>query len=189
MNVNKAGSYEKYKLTNKQIKLLKNELRYDKAEIESFVEKVLSKHILFEKGKFKDMNDYIIEEDLQKIHIEYILNKNNSFKYKNIDKYNISNYYYNLAQEFNDIASKRKLNRKELWNNIKENLKLEKFNKSELRLYKYIFRGEVVSSPKYVYNSFQRFGDLRCYRTIIKIVETQNKKLTNSYKKLYESIF
>ena len=72
-----------------------------------------------------------------------------------------------LVKQFNKIAKKRKISRNNLCNIIKQNIIFKNLNKSQLRLYKYIFRGEIIPSPKFVHNSFKEHDDLPSYLALV----------------------
>ena len=76
--------------------------------------------ILIEKGIINNKKDIILEKDLHYTQINYILNNIDDGNLKTINKYDVANYYFQLAKQFNSIALERKLSRYELWNIIKK---------------------------------------------------------------------
>ena len=130
-----------YKLTYEQKELLKKEMLDRETNVKEYIENILYNHILNEKGSYKNKKDYLSEEQQDKLQIEYILKSSSKEKTGQINKYNVSNYYYILAKHYNQIAKERKLCRNKLWEEIKKNILFKEFNTTELRLYKYIYRG------------------------------------------------
>mgnify|MGYP001254566771 CR=1 FL=1 len=172
-----------YRLTQEQKKLLRlkpingnNNTKY--------IEKILFKHLLIENGIVDKKEDYLLEKDLNNTLIEYLLN-NSSYSYgEAINKYNVSNYYTELAKQFNNIAIKRAISRNNLWEIIKKNIIFKNSNKTELRIYKYIFRGEIIPSPKYVYKTLNENEDLPSYLSIIYLDELISPELEIAYEKI-----
>ena len=89
-----------------------------------------------------------------------------------------------MAKQYNSIALKRKITRNELWNIIKKNNILKDQNISMQRLYKYIFRGEIIPSAKFVEKSLTTNDDLISYLSIIYLDEIIEPELEEAYKKI-----
>ena len=152
--------------------------------LKEYIEEIIFNHLLIENGTLDGKNDYLIEEDINKTFIEYILNTSSVSYGEALNKYNVSYYYVELAKRFNKIAIKRKINRNELWKVIRENILFRNSNKTDHRLYKYIFRGEIIPSPRYVYKTLQKNEDLPTYLSIIYLDEEITPELENAYRKI-----
>ncbi|MBW3041847.1 hypothetical protein [Prochlorococcus marinus] len=124
------------------------------------------------------------EQDLQKTQVEYLLNTTSNITEKNIDKYKVANYYYFIAKLFNQIAEKRNINRNQLWQIVKNNILFKTFNKTTIRIYKYIFRGELIPSPEFVKNLLEKYDDLPTYLAIVYLDEEITPELNKSYELL-----
>ena len=152
--------------------------------LKEYIEEIIFNHLLIENGTLDGKNDYLIEEDINNTFIEYILNTSSVSYGEALNKYNVSYYYVELAKRFNKIAIKRKINRNELWKVIRENILFRNSNKTDHRLYKYIFRGEIIPSPRYVYKTLQKNEDLPTYLSIIYLDEEITPELENAYRKI-----
>ncbi len=145
------------------------------------MKEVLRKHILIEKGSLLNEYDYLSKSDILVKQFHYILDTPDNSGNNRINKYNIANYYYYLACTFNEIAIKRKISRNQLWQLVKRNEFFKKIDKTSLRTYKYIFRGEVIPSPKFVKNSLLKYEELPTYIGIIYLDECIIPELKNAY--------
>ncbi|ABM75438.1 Hypothetical protein NATL1_08801 [Prochlorococcus marinus str. NATL1A] len=174
---------ESYFWTHNQKKLLRLKLNKNNENLNEYMKKIIFNHLLIENGTVERKEDYLLDKDINNTFIEYILNTS-SERFGELDKYNVSYYYTELAKRFNRIALKRKISRNNLWNMIKENIIFKKSNKTELRIYKYIFRGELIPSPRYVQKRLERDEDLPTYLSIIYLDEAITPKLDIAYKKL-----
>ena len=171
-------------MTHNQKKLLRLKLNKENNDLNEYIEKIIFNHLLIENGIVDRKEDYLLEKDLNNTLIEYIL-KNSSDNYgESINKYNVSNYYTELAKQFNNIAIKRAISRNNLWEIIKKNIIFKNSNKTELRIYKYIFRGEIIPSPKYVYKTINKNDDLPSYLSIIYLDELISPQLEIAYEKI-----
>ena len=132
-------------------------------------------------GKKKDV---VVEKHLYSNQINYLLNSGNEANERNINKYVVANYYSELAKKFNKIALERRISRNELWKIVKKNILLKEYNNSNLRIYKYIFRGEIIPSPQFVKNTLKKNDDLPSYLSIVYLDET----ITSEFKEAYENI-
>ena len=174
---------ESYFLTHNQKKLLRLKLDKDNGNLNEFIEKIVFNHLLIESGTFNRKEDYLLEKDINNTCIQYILNTNSDSYAEAINKFYVSNYYVELAKQFNKIAIKRKIYRNDLWKIIKKNIIFKNSNNTELRIYKYIFRGEIIPSPRYVYQTLQRSDDLPTYLSIVYLDEAITPELNMAYKK------
>ena len=147
------------------------------------MEKIILKHLLIENGAVDGKEDYLLEKDIYNTVIEYTLNTSSDSYGEGINKYNVAFYYTELAKQFNLIAVKRKISRNNLWKMIKENIIFKNSNKTKLRIYKYIFRGEIIPSPRYVYKTLQNNDDLPTYLSIVYLDEGITPELNMAYKK------
>ena len=175
-----------YKLTYEHNELLKNERIYGKTNIKQHLEKIIRNEILIEKGFIGNKKDILKEKDLHKIQVKYLLDCRNESDKKKINKYNVANYYFNLAETFNRIAIHRKISRNELWKMIKKNTIIKDYNKTQKRIYKYIFRGELIPSPKTVERNLKDKDDLTSYLCIIYLNDNISYKLKEAYSLLIE---
>ena len=141
-------------------------------------------HLLIENGIMNGKEDYLLDKDLNDTLIEYIFNTSSNCYGEAINKYNVSNYYTELAKQFNNIAIKRAISRNNLWRLILKNIIFKNLNNTELRIYKYIFRGEIIPSPKYVYKTINKNEDLPSYLSIIYLDELISPKLEIAYEKI-----
>ena len=164
-------SAKRYGLTLYQRELLKTEQIHGRLNIKNHLENVMNKHILIETGLVNGQKDYLVEEDLNYNLIEYILNTSSVSYGKAINKYNVSNYYAQLSRYFSEIAKARKISRNNLWHIIKGNIIIKNYNTTYQRLYKNIFRGEIIPSPKFVYNLLQENDDLPSYLSLVYLDE------------------
>ena len=171
-------------LTHKQKSLIKIKLTNESNSYQKYIEKIIFNHLLIEKGIVNDEKDYLKEKELDKTFISYILNTNSDTYGNEINKYSVGNYYMELAKQFNSIALKRKISRNELWKIINKNIIFKNYNKTEHRLYKYIFRGELIPSPRYVHKIFQKNEDLPTYLSIIYLDEQIKAELREAYEKI-----
>ena len=130
---------------------------------------------------FLNEKDSITEEFLYEKQIKYILETKSTGIKKNINKYTVSNYYYQLAKRFNEIALERNISRNELWQIVKNNILIKNMQKTELRVYKYIFRGEIIPSPMYVYNALNKYDDLPSYLSIVYLDSIITPELKEAY--------
>lgn len=167
-----------------QQKILANEKINGKTNITHYLEKIICRKILIEKGILNDKKDILIEKDLYNTQVKYLLDSRDDTQDKDINKYNIANYYFILAKEYNRIAIERKITRNELWSLTKKNIIIKHKNMSEQRLYKYIFRGEIIPSPKFVKKILNNNDDLISYLSIIYLDEIIRPELEEAYKKL-----
>ena len=175
----------KYRLTDDQKKLLTNENIDGKTNIQHHFEKIISNKILIEKGILDDKKDILVEKDLYNTQVNYLLNSRNESKERTINKYNVANYYFELAKLFNRIALERKISRNKLWHIIKKNIIVRDFNNTKLRFYKYIFRGELIPSPKYIEKTLTDNDDLPCYLSIIYLDESITPELDEAYANIH----
>ena len=175
---------ESYRLTQKQKILLRLKLIEGNNNLKEYIEKIMFNHLLIEKGSVNEQQDYLIEKNLNNTFIEYILSTNSESYDSEINKYKVGNYYTQLARHFNRIAVQRKISRNNLWKMVKENIIFKHSNKTELRLYKYIFRGEIIPSPRYVLKILQRNEDLPTYLSIIYLDEEITPELKEAYENL-----
>ncbi len=175
---------EGYRLTRNQKELLKLKLTNENNSFKKYIKAIILSHIIIEKGIGNGKKDYLLEKDLINLLIEYLLNTNSDNDGEEINKYNVGKYYALLAKQFNKIAIKRKISRNNLWNRVKKNILFESGNKTELRLYKYIFRGEIIPSPQYVYKSLKEKEDLPSYISLIYLDEEISPELKEAYYKL-----
>mgnify|MGYP001196377998 CR=1 FL=1 len=178
----------KYRLNDDQKKLLVNEKINGKTNIKHHLEKIIYSEILIEKGILNDKKDVLTEKDLYNNQVKYLLDNRDDTQDKAINKYNIANFYFLLAKQYNSIALKRKISRNELWNIIKKNIILKNHNMSTQRLYKYIFLGEIIPSAKFVEKSLTTNDDLISYLSIIYLDEIIEPELEEAYKKIKNSI-
>ena len=151
--------------------------------LKEYIEKIIFNHLLIESGTFNRKEDYLLEKDINNTCIEYILNTSSDSYAEAINKFNVSYYYVELAKQFNKIAIKREISRNELWKIIKKNIIFRNSNNTELRIYKYIFRGEIIPSPRYVYKTLQKNDDLPTYLSIVYLDEAITPELNMAYKK------
>ena len=70
-------SITNYKLNNNHKRLLRSEVIENRALIKDYIEKIIYKHVLIEKGSFFDKRDSLINKDLIENQLEYILNNKN----------------------------------------------------------------------------------------------------------------
>lgn len=175
-----------YKLTNYQKKLIDRDQINKNNSLTDYINRIIYNHILIEKGYINDRNDDLLEKDLYNNQINYILNSKleEIEKNENIYKYNIANYYYQLAKQFNKIAKERKITRNELWKIVRNSIQFKDSNQTELRIYKLIFRGELIPSPKYVFKKLHGNDELPSYKSIIFL----NRTISSELKKAYESL-
>ena len=171
-------------MTHDQKKLLRLKLNKENNNINEYISRIIFKHLLIENGTVYKKEDYLLEKELNNTLIEYILSTNSNNYGEAINKYNVSYYYTELARQFNRIAIKRKLTRNELWDIIKKNIIFKNSNKTELRLYKYIFRGEIIPSPRYVHKTLEKNDDLPTYLSIIYLDEEIKPELKEAYENL-----
>ena len=171
-------------MTHNQKKLLKSKLNKENSNHNEYIEEIIFNHLLIENGTIDKKEDYLLEKDLNYTHIEYTLNTSSDSYGEAIDKYNVSNYYTELARHFNRIAIKREITRNELWKSITKNIIFKNSNKTELRLYKYIFRGEIIPSPRYVYKTIKIREDLPSYLSIIYLDESISPELEIAYNRI-----
>ena len=175
---------ESYMLTHTQKKLLRLKLDKENENLKEYIEKIIFNHLLIENGILNEQKDYLIEKDLNNTLIKYILNTNSNSYGEAINKYNVSNYYTELAKHFNSIAIKSKISRNKLWEMIKKNIIFKNSNKTELRLYKYIFRGEIIPSARYVYKTLNKNEDLPSYLSIVYLDQSISPELEIAYEKI-----
>ena len=175
---------ESYILTQSQKKLLRFKLDKENNNLNEYIEEIIFKHLLIENGIADRKEDYLLEKDLNKTLIEYLLNNSSDSYGKTINKYTVSNYYSELAKQFNSIAIKKLISRNKLWRIIKKNIIFKNSNKTELRIYKYIFRGEIIPSPKYVYKIMNENEDLPSYLSIIYLDESISPQLKIAYEEI-----
>ena len=67
---------------------------------------------------------------------------------------------------------------------IRKNIILKNYNKTDRRLYKSIFRGEIIPSPRFVYKTLQKNDDLPTYLSIIYLDEEITPELQEAYRKI-----
>ena len=180
--MNRSGSL--YRLTMDQKNLLLCESKNNKNKIKDYIEKIIFNHIVVEKGKYKNKTDILIKNDLYRNQVDYILSSDSRKSNDKINKYSIANYYYLLAKRFNDIAFSKRITRNELWKLVKINCIFKDQNETNLRIYKYIFRGEVIPSIKFVKKQIDKYDDLPCYMSIIYLDEVIVPELKESYEVL-----
>ncbi len=168
--------YQKYLLNNEQI--------YGKENLKNHLEKIIRNKILIEIGFIDKKKDVLIEESLNYTQINYLLNSRDESHKKNINKYNVANYYFQLAKEFNRIALARNISRNELWKIINKNIIIKEYNNTKQRFYKFIFRGEIIPSTKFVENTLINNEDLPSYLSIIYLDEKVTAELEEAYQKL-----
>ena len=188
MNLSKRSKKDDYliSLTQNQIDLITNGIEDGNTVLQDHIESLLKEHIIESKGKYRNSIDRISYTDLYQLQFEYKrISKDKELKNK-ININTVADYYLNLAKEYNRIAIKRKISRAELWNLVKKNILLKNFNNTKLRIYKYITRGEIIPSPKFVINEIEIFNDLPCYLSIIYLDEIINPDLKISYTRLVE---
>ena len=152
--------------------------------LKEYIEEIIFNHLLIENGNVNEQQDHLIEKNLNNTFIEYILSTNSESKDSKINKYHVGNYYTELARQFNRIAVQRKISRNNLWKMIKENIIFKNSNKTELRLYKYIFRGEIIPSPRYVYKTLLKHEYLPSYISIAYLGEVIEPELKSAYEKI-----
>ena len=128
--------------------------------------------------------DVIVEKELYSTQINFLLNSDDETNERNINKYVVANYYFELAKKFNKIAIERKISRNKLWMLVKKNILIKEYNKTKLRIYKNIFRGQIIPSPKFIKKTFKKNGDLPSYLSIIYLDEV----ITPEFKEAYENI-
>ena len=177
----------KYRLNDVQKRLLANERINGKKNIKHHLEKLICSEILIQKGILNNNKDYLIEKDLYNTQVNYLLDCRDDTHDKAINKYNIANYYFILAKEYNRIALNRKISRNKLWNIIKKNIIIRDYNITKQRIFKYIFRGEIIPSLKFVEHSLNTNNDLISYLSIIYLDETITPELGEAYQKLKNS--
>ena len=73
------------------------------------------------------------------------------------------------------------ISRNKLWSIIKKDIIFKDYNKTILRFYKYIFRGEIIPTPKFVNNILTRNDDLPTYLGIIYLDKTISPKCKEAY--------
>ena len=132
-------------------------------------------------GKKKDV---VVEKNLYSTQINYLLNNGDEANERNINKYVVANYYFELAKKFNKIALERRISRNELWKIVKKNILIKEYNKTNLRIYKNIFRGQIIPSPQFVKSTLNKDDDLPSYLSIIYLDE----EITPKFKEAYENI-
>ena len=169
-----------------QKRLLKNEKIKGRINIKDYIEKIIRNNVLIERGAIDKKQDVVIEKDLYSSQVNYLLNNAREENNKAISKYNVANYYFQLAKQFNRIAIERSISRNNLWNITKKNMIIKDQNITTQRLYKYIFRGEIIPSPEFVENSLNNNDDLISYLSIIYLDEIIKPELEESYRKLKE---
>tara|TARA_Y100000766_G_C18757386_1_gene531617 strand:- start:143 stop:670 length:528 start_codon:yes stop_codon:yes gene_type:complete len=174
-------------LNEVQKKILANEKINEKKHIKHHLEKIISSEILKQKGILNNKKDVLIEKTLYNTQVNYLLDCSDDTHYKAINKYNIANYYFLLAKQYNRIALNRKISRNKLWNIIKKNIIIKDYNNTQQRLYKYIFRGEIIPSIKFVENSLNTNDDLISYLSIIYLDEIITPELGEAYQKLKDT--
>ena len=54
-------------------------------------------------------------------------------------------------------------------------------NQTKLRIYKYIFRGEIIPSTNFVKKLLHNYDNLPCYLSIMYLDEEVSKELKNAY--------
>ena len=165
--------------------LLNINLSNERINYQRHIERIIFKHLLIEKGIVNEQKDYLLEKNLNRTFIEYILNTNSENYNLHIDKYNLGYYYTELARNFNRIALKRSISRNELWKVVKQNILFKKYNRTELRIYKYILRGEIIPSPKFVYNKLKDNDDLPSYLCLVYLDEQISPELKEIYEKIH----
>ena len=175
---------ESYRLTQNQKNLLKIKLTNESNSYQKYIEKIIFNHLLIEKGFVNEQKDDLVNKILNNTFTEYILKTKSESYDDNINKYSVGNYYMELAKRFNTIARKREITRNKLWKITKENIIFKNFNNTNLRLYKFIFRGEIIPSPRYVFKTFEKHEELPTYLSIIYLDE----EITPELKKAYENI-
>ncbi len=173
-----------YRLTEYQKNLLRLKVDNENNNLKKYIEQIIFNHLLVEKGFVNRKEDYLLESDINKTLIEYTLNTSSDSYGETLNKYNVSNYYAQLAKQFNRIAIKRKIYRNKLWKIIKNNIIFKNSNKTELRLYKHIFRGEIIPSPRYVYRIMNENDDLPSYLSLIYLDEKISPELEIAYDKI-----
>ena len=173
-----------YRLTSNQKHLLKGKIFSKKYNYTEYIKMIFKSHVIEAKGKYKDYKDCIVERDLYKKQIEYILKTTDEIDEDCINKFNIANYYFNLAKTFNNVANDRKLKRNELWEIVKKNIICTSFNKTELRIHKYMLRGDIIPSPKYVNKMLNNYDELPTYLSITYLDEIVPGELTYAYERL-----
>ena len=159
-------------------------LTNEKISYQKYIERIMLKHLLIEKGIVNEQKDNLTDKGLNETFVEYILSTNSESYDVNIDKYNVGNYYMELAKQYNKIAVKKKISRNDLWKMIRKNIILKNTSKTEHRLYKYIFRGEIIPSPRYVYKTLQKNDELPTYLSIIYLDEEITPELEKAYRKI-----
>ena len=135
-------------------------------------------------GGVDNKKDVLLEKNLYYTQVNYLLDIRNEDNEKAINKYNVANYYFELAKLFNRIALERKISRNKLWNIIKKNIVMKYYNKTKLRCYKYIFRGELIPSPKIIDKILTYSDDLPSYLSIVYLDESMTIEFKEAYKKL-----
>tara|TARA_B100001250_G_scaffold408914_1_gene432201 strand:+ start:421 stop:984 length:564 start_codon:yes stop_codon:yes gene_type:complete len=174
----------RYWLTPEQKGLLRRELIHKGIDAKEYLIETLQNHILIEKGAYRNKQDYILEKNLYKKQIEYLLTNNSNKKISTISKYDVANYYFQLAKQFNKIAQNRDMSRNDLWKITKNNCILKGASKTYLRIYKYIFRGELIPSPNYVAKTLQKNSDLPSYLSIVYLGEMIDPNLNYAHEKI-----
>ena len=161
------------------MKLTNESISYQK-----YIERIMYKHLLIEKGIVNEQKDNLTAKNLNETFVHYILSTNSGSYDENINKYSVGNYYMELSKQYNKIAIKKNISRNDLWKMIRKNIILKNTSKTEHRLYKYIFRGEIIPSPRYVYKTLQKNDDLTTYLSIFYLDEAITPELNMAYKKL-----
>ena len=173
-----------YRLNDAQKKLLRNEKITGKTNIKNHFEKIICSQILIEKGILNHKKDILIEKNLYNTQVNYLLDNRDDRIDKVINKYDIAHYYFLLAKQYNWIALKRKISRNALWNLVRQNIIIKGQKKSYQRLYKYIFRGEIIPSSKFLVKTLANNDDLPSYLSIIYLDEAIIPELEQAYKKI-----
>ena len=180
------SSVEVYRLTRYQKELLNNERIIGKTNIKNYLEKIIRNNILIEMGMIDKKKDVIVEKDLYSTQINFLLNSDDEANERNINKYVVATYYFELAKNFNKIALERKISRNKLWKIVKKNILIKEYNKTKLRIYKNIFRGQIIPSPQFVKNILKNNNDLPSFLSIIYLDEQIKPELKESYEKIIE---
>ena len=167
-------------MTKAQIELIRGELINTPKDLANYLEKILINHVLTEKSEFRNKSDYLSDKDLQKQQVEYILYKNYETEENGKYKYFIFNYYQNLAKHFNTIAIERSISRNSLWHLLKENKLFRTYNKTKLRIYKHIYRGELIPSISNIRNSILN-SELISFTGIRNLSKEIDIELNNSH--------
>ena len=173
-------------MTSYQKELLKNERITGKENIKNYLEKIIRNNILIETGKIDKKQDIVTEKDLYSTQINYLLNSGEETNEKKINKYIVANYYFELAKNFNNIALERGISRNKLWNIVKKNILIKEYNMTKQRIYKNIFRGQMIPSPQFVKNILYNNNDLPSFLSIIYLDEQIKPELKESYEKIIE---